>query len=163
MNISIRVIVPKHPIFDKEKWLSAVEDVMRSKTEPDLRALFRTTTEGWQDQPEFRADHFRDSSKVGVRVYTTHSVYGMVNAGSKSHLIRPRKQGGSLRFQPGYIPSTRPGSLNSRASSRSGDFITSGQVNHPGFEARKFDEQIAESYGKTFQEDIDKTFASGIF
>ena len=161
-NIRINVIVPKKAIFDGNKWLAEVKNVMHSKTEPDLRGFFKGTTEGWKNQPDFLAHHFQQGDTVGVEVYTRDSVYGLVNAGSPAHLIRPRSRGGLLRFQAGYQSATRPGSLRSGPYRRFGAGIAAVQVRHPGFKARRFDEQIADEYRSVFQADIEKTFKAGL-
>lgn len=161
MNIRINVIVPKKALFDKARFIDEVKSIMHRKTEPELRAMFQGTTQGWKEQPDFVSHHFQTSSVIGVQVYTMDSVYGMVNAGSPAHLITPRNSG-FLRFQVGYRSATRPGSLSSGSYRRFGAFVSTQRVRHPGFEARKFDEQIGEEYGDTFVEDINGAMARGI-
>lgn len=161
INIRINVIVPKNKVFDYEKVVREIKRVMHESTEPDLRDYFEDTTEGWKKEPLFFAHHFETNGSIGVQVYTSDSVYGIVNAGSPSHLIRPKQRGGILRFQTGYRSATRAGSLKSGAYARSGSFITAPQVRHPGFEARRFDELIAKEYEPKFVEDMNKAFAVG--
>lgn len=161
-TVRISVIAPTKALFDYNKWTGAVKDTLHRKTEPGLKNLFKGTTEGWKSQPDFIAHHFQTNSSIGVEVYTRDAIYGLVNAGSPVHLIRPRSRGGFLRFQVGYRSATRPGRLQSSAYRRFGMWIGTNQVRHPGFAARKFDEQIAEAYGPTFVEDMQKTFAEGL-
>lgn len=160
--LRINVIVPKKPLFDFQAFSGAIKNMLRTKTEPDLRRIFRETTSGWKEQPEFTAHHFQGPSSIGVQVYTRNGVYGLVNSGSPAHLIRPRRRGGLLKFQPGYNSATRPGSLHSRAYRRFGQVVTASQVRHPGFEARKFDEQIVDTYTSVFAEDVERAIERGI-
>lgn len=160
--VRINVIVPKQALFDYGKFTSTVKDTLRRKTEPDLKRIFRGTTQGWKTQPEFKADHFSTNNTIGVQVFTTNAAYGIVNAGSPSHMIRPKNRGGFLRFQTGYSPATRPGSLSSGPYRRSGQFVAAQMVRHPGFRARKFDEQIVDVYSPIFAEDMAKTFEGGV-
>lgn len=162
MNIRINVIVPKKPLFDKARFLSEVKSVMHKKTAPELRVIFKGTTEGWKDQPDFQEHHFQSGDTIGVQVYTRHNIYGLVNAGSPPHRIAAR-QGGRLAFQWGYISATKPGSLKSYRAIRAGSFIHTPVIRrHPGFEARKFDEQIAEEYRATFEQDVQQAVKASI-
>src|SRR3990172_8450930 len=156
--IQIKVIIPKRLMFDYNKWTREIKRVMKQRTEPELKALFRGTVEGWKKPPTFWASYIQTPSSIGVQVYAREKVYAIVTRGSPPHTIRARRRG-LLRFQPGYRASTRPGSLQSGAAMRFGAVMTAVRVNHPGFAARNFDKQIADVYGPTFAADMEKTFA----
>lgn len=156
------MIAPSKSAFYYDKWVREIESKMRTKTEPDLRKYFKDTIIGWKTQPEFLAHHFKTNSSIGVQVYTSNRVYGIVNAGSPSHLIRPRQRGGILRFQVGYQSATKLGSLKSGPYRRSGITVTTLQVRHPGFKPRGFDELIADDYSPKFVKDMYETFTGGL-
>lgn len=162
IRFRIRVIAPEKSLFYYDRWVREIEAKMHAQTEPDLRKYFKDTTTGWKSQPEFLVHHFKTHSAIGVQVYTNDQVYGIVNAGSPSHLIRPRQRGGILRFQVGYQAGTKPGSLKSRPYRRSGSIITKLQVRHPGFTPRSFDELIADDYAPRFARDMYETFTAGL-
>ena len=131
---------------------------MQRKTAPDLQRMFKSTVSGWSDPPNF-LQKFRDApGYVSTTVWPSRSnkagkTYALVNEGSGPHTIRPRRAR-MLRFQPGYRAGTMPRVLSSRSFSRFGNFISAQQVNHPGFEAREFDDTIAEEYAPTFAADM---------
>lgn len=160
-SVRIKVIIPQKALFNSGKFIAALKTHLRQKTDPDLKRFFKGTTEGWQKQPEFRAHHFETAQQIGVRVYTSDDIYGLVNAGSPPHLILPRNRG-FLRFQPGYSSATKPGSLRSRAYRRTGKTVKRGSVKHPGFAARKFNKQIKDAYTPTFENDVDKLVSKGL-
>lgn len=129
---------------------------MRQKTGPDLRREFKETVEGWTSAPDFSQTVFMNQDGIITHVFPSGNgtaKYELVNAGSPPHIITPRRRG-MLRFQTGYRAATRPRVIGSRAKARSGNFISTPIVRHPGFEARAFDQTIAEEYADTFAEDM---------
>lgn len=156
-RISITVTVPEL-VLNSGTVRAFIMGKMQNKTAPDLQRMFRKTTEGWRDPPNFLQKFKNSPSEVSVTVWPGQNtrggkVYSIVNEGSPAHRIVPRRAK-MLRFQVGYTPSTRPRVLGSRAYSRFGETISSYGVNHPGFEARKFDATIAEQYADTFADDM---------
>lgn len=155
VSISVKVSLPKTK-FANKKWLDEIARVQRQTSVPRLKKLFVQTTFGWSKKPEFGWVQRRSSDEMSITMYPQgqHAdIWELVNAGSPSHAIYPKK-GGFLRFRPGYRAATRPGSLQSRRAYRSGKFVGAGKVNHPGFEARKFTELIAEEYTNPFVSDM---------
>jgi len=157
VDFTIKVTVPKE-VMNSSQMRGQITQTLRNKTAPDLQRMFKGTVNGWADKPSF-LQKFRDSqSYMSATVYVSPNnsggeTYMLVNAGSRPHTIRPRRAR-MLRFQPGYRAATRPRVLSSRSFSRSGNFISAQQVNHPGFEAREFDDTIAEEYAPTFAADM---------
>jgi hypothetical protein len=152
VSVSIKVNVPDRLLNDA-RVRSEIERVLRSQTAPDLRRQFAKTTEGWDNRPNFSQKFASRNDYLSATVYTTQQQYAIVNAGSPAHTITPRR-GGMLRFQPGYRASTKPRVISSRAKQRSGSVIAARSVQHPGFEAREFDQTIAENYAGQFEEDV---------
>lgn len=136
----------------------AIVQAMKDKTAPRLKELFEKTVQGWKTPPAWDQEQETTSEKISMRVFASGSnadQYALVNYGSPPHPIYPKNQGGFLRFQPGYRSSTSPGSLNSRAFVRSGNFISSrGVPMHPGFQPRGFDKSVAKEYEPQFQKDM---------
>lgn len=134
--------------------MEEIADIMKTETAPTLKRLFRQTTTGWSNHPSWRQHLTRHSDEISMEVWTEDSKYGLVNAGSPKHSI-PAKRGGLLRFKPGYRASTRPGRIQSQRAYRSGPYVTAQSIPmHPGFEARKFDELVAETYSPSFRKDV---------
>jgi len=158
ISIDIKVTVPEI-VLGNAAVRDAIMQKMQSKTAPDLKRLFRGTVNGWKDKPDFLQKFLNSPSAVSTQVWpgqnsTGGKTYTIVNNGSPEHPIFPRQRG-MLRFQSGYRAGTRPRVLNSRSSSRFGNYVRSyGVPRHPGFDAREFDQEIAEQYADTFAADM---------
>jgi hypothetical protein len=160
--IKITVTVPKE-IISVEGVRRAIIDAQNHSTSPNIRALFRRTVEGWNKAPYFTARRIDTSNQLGIFVHPAGPYadkYAMLNEGARAHIIRPRRAR-MLHFQVGYRAGTRPRSLNSRAYSRFGDFVRTGMVRHPGFEAREFTQTIADTYEPDFIDEMNEAIARG--
>lgn len=164
MAISVQVIV-KAPevLLNSEVVRLKLEQAMRKKTAPDLQKQFKKTVTGWKHPPDFSQKFINQTNYISVTVWasgTNAEQYALVNYGSPPHDITPRR-GGLLRFQPGYRSATRPKMLSSRAPQRSGAFVSTFSVKHPGFEAREFDIAVAEEIAQRFVEDMQDAIVFG--
>lgn len=158
--IKITVTVPKE-IVNIEKVRQAIIDAQNSKTKPALVRLFGQTVDGWHNRPDFRSRRVDTSSQLGVLVYPAGpnaKQWELVNAGARAHEIRPR-HARMLRFQRGYRAGTKPRTLRSSAYARSGAFVTSRLVHHPGFEAREFTQTIADEHELDFASDMQQAIS----
>lgn len=160
LGIKMRVFVPKS-VFNDARMMGNIQHLMIQKTAPDLRREFEKTVRTWKDQPNFKTEHYSGVRVMWVKVYTYSTVYRLVNAGAAPHLIRPRRAR-MLRFQKNFRPKTRPRLIGSFAGGKFGDFISTPAVFHPGFEAREFDQTIAEEYQDTFAKDVQDVIKEGI-
>lgn len=159
-SIKITVTVPKE-IVNIEKVKQAIIDAQNNRTKPALMRLFGQTVQGWKDAPQFRSRRVDTSSQLGILVYPdgpNAAQWELVNAGARAHEIRPRRAR-ILRFQRGYRAGTKPHSLHSSAFARSGAFVTSRLVHHPGFEAREFTQEIADEHEADFASDMQQAIA----
>lgn len=159
-RIRITVTVPSI-ILQSSLVRNEILQKMQRKTAPDLRRLFGQTVQGWVDKPDFSQKFHNGTEAVSTEVWPAGNskgaqIYRLVNEGAPPHIITPKgsNRRGVLRFQTGYRRSTTPRVLGSRANSRYGDTVSALVVRHPGFEARAFDETIAEEYAPTFAEDM---------
>ena len=78
-------------------------------------------------------------------IATTDTIYGYVNDGTRPHIIVPRRAR-VLAFGTGGSPKTAPRVIGSQPGSRGGKMVFTRRVNHPGTEARAFDETIAKKW-----------------
>lgn len=148
-------------VFDDQKAVQRIADAQRRKTGPDIRRMFMDTVDGWKHKPDWSVVQNIGSSRIAIRVTPNGenaNQYAIVNQGSPRHSITSRR-GGLLRFQTGYRAATSPRLLRSRPASRFGAFISTPAVDHPGFEAREFDSEIAEQYYDTFAADMQSAIA----
>lgn len=151
--IRVTVKIPKK-IFNVQDYMDALERAQRVVAGRELLNLFKESVEGWEHQPEFVQKINVSQGTISVSVYATGDnarIYALVSKGSPPHTILPKNYG-YLRFQTGYRSATRPGTLRSGPKSRSGQFIRTPVVQHPGFDAREFPKLIREEYQKRFGE-----------
>lgn len=162
-TIEIHVTVPKE-IFRVEEWRRRVLHVQDQKTGPELQRLFRKTVEGWEHKARFYKRKHVTTYQIGIIAHSAKDkegeIYALVNNGARPHIIRPRRRG-FLRFQTGYRAASRPRFIGGGRKTRFGAFISTPVVHHPGFEAREFDQAIAEFYAPTFAKDMQETFQAG--
>lgn len=163
VSIRLKVTVPKEKFTDK-RWVEEVVSTMRRKTGPELRFEFQRTVNTWDKKPFFAIHQEVGSQRISTSVHTFNDIYALVNAGSPSHVIYPKwtRTGGIgrgfLRFRSGYASKTKAGSTRSFVGGPFGDFVSARVVHHPGFEARRFDQLIADDYLPTFERDMQEAF-----
>lgn len=132
-----------------------VEDAINAeldKLAEETRQLFTETARTWRRQPKFIVK----SSQFERKVYTLDKIYSYVSAGTKPHLIRPKKAK-NLRFRlGGFRAKTRPGVIAPSPGSRAtGPFISTKEVMHPGVQARNFDDMIAKEMDRKIPKRIE--------
>lgn len=164
IRVSVKLTVPDK-VLNPQNVIDEIAKTQRNKTAPEVQKLFKHTVEGWQNPPTFAHRQRIRPDEIAVTIYTAFGrnteQYALVNAGAPPHEIHPINSGGWLRFQRGYRSSTRPRLLYSRAHQRYGPFSAARMVRHPGFEAREFDQEIAEQYQDTFQNDMQQAVNRG--
>ena len=117
----------------------------------DILADYKRTTATWSHSVQFEAitDTAADGS-FSLLVGTDDAVYGYVDAGTRAHIITP-KRAKRLRFQwggPGsYRPKTVAGVIGSTTGGASGPLVYRQLVHHPGTKARHFTRDIFEKRG----------------
>lgn len=151
VSIRVKVTVPKEKFADV-RVQDEILRVMRMKTTPDLKREFNLTTATWNLKPSFQSKQEHRGDRISTEVYTNDDIYRLVNEGSPKHPI-PRAPG-FIRYRTGYKSKTRPGWVNSFTGGKFGGWRVARQIQHPGFEARRFDEMISSSYKPTFEIDM---------
>jgi hypothetical protein len=128
-----------------ERNLDAVDRAYR-RAFNEARAELRAVIHEWESDLDFamlptrRRDVFIYEVKaIGPDV----QIFRYVDEGTRPHIIRPKKPGGRLAFQPGYSARTAPiAQFNVGTGKKSGDKIYRMEVHHPGSKARKFTRTI---------------------
>jgi len=127
----------------------------------DIKEDFDKTHDTWDTEVNFKYEKSDNGRVARFAYYTDNKVYGYVNNGTKPHRI-PKSGVTYMRFdwagEPGHhIPRTHPRTI------ASGDWDIGGlpvrwsgvgSVNHPGIEARNFDEVIAGKHENKINERI---------
>lgn len=157
-------ILPDGKVFKDEDIKQAIRNQLQDSAW-DVLQLFRRTTQGWKNKPDFRGKFFENTKRIGVFVgpygnTKATRVYRIVNQGAPPHRI-PRNGFSMMRFREYYQAGTRPGRLISSEGFSHGRWRVAFAVAHPGIEPRAFDQTIADVYGPTFEKDMAKAVAKG--
>lgn len=152
--VRFKTIIPKGK-FDSDLLEDEIRSAMENKARPELRAEFYKTVDAWDTKVYFRGTirHIRGSSlRLLIAPYGSgRSLYELVARGARPHVIEPR-YASALRFQSGYRSASEVRWIGSRKKQRSGNWVHTQRVNHPGFEARDWDYEIADRYAPRFVE-----------
>lgn len=129
--------------------------IVDNEVKPDLIAKFDDVVSDWSGKPEFKARKFvtADSIKVNVFPAGEHKdKWIWVSRGTRGPYPIPKGGPGLLAFTLGYSARTRPrGQAHVGSGTASGPSVIGiMQVQHPGIEAREFEEVIAEEYKPEF-------------
>jgi hypothetical protein len=114
---------------------------------------FLLTVSQWEHEPKFDKEVSVGPNSVDILVGTDDQIYRYVSEGTKAHPIRV-KNAKALHFQAGYNAKTMPGVISSKAGGAFGDDVFALEVQHPGTEARKFEETIAKKWRPRFQKEM---------
>jgi len=138
-----------------------------TKIKPRVIKHFESIVERWKHKPEFRA---RLQTKGEIILYVAPTgknaeIWHYVSRGTRPHVIRPRNKK-ALSFMwagPGsYMPKTLPAkSVSLPGVRKKGTRVAFAKVNHPGTDAREFEERFMANYKYTFSQTIRATIAEG--
>jgi hypothetical protein len=139
MPVSARAIIPRP--FNARLIRQQLERGMEEYNEL-VKQDFEATVETWEHEVEFHAEVKDTPQGLVAEVSTEDEIYGYVNNGTDPHPIRA-KNAKALAFPGGgYVAKTIPGMVGSQSGGPAGDTAFAKEVQHPGTEARKFDEAI---------------------
>ena len=92
--------------------------------EKDVKAAFADAVAKWKHQPEFRGYVRIDSKGIYISVGTQDLIFKFQDLGTKAHIIRPKRRGGTLHW-----------------TSPAGEFFAK-EVHHPGTKAQEISKKI---------------------
>lgn len=113
----------------------------------------------WRHRPNFIAQPIVTPDFIGVQIIPRGKhfrIWQYVDKGTKGpYIIRPKRRGGVLRFQTGYIPKTVPvARVQAGGGVYTGGWRAAKQVIHPGIKARKFTEKFDRDVRPEFRRQI---------
>jgi hypothetical protein len=121
---------------------------------------FEKTVATWDHGVEFEMLISLSGGGPQLLVGTDDAIYGYVNEGTKPHIIRP-VNAPRLAFQGQYTPKTVPGVIGSKSGGSSGDMVYANSVQHPGTQARDFDEIIQKKNQRRFKRAMQDAMTKG--
>lgn len=164
MSVRMQAIRPrKSPYYNLNDFNSALQAAL-DDTGKEMLADFKRTTATWETKVDFRIERtsFRVGSRlVSITVGTDNEIYRWVTRGTPAHTITAQNDG-RLLFRTGYQAKTKPGRFLSKGGGASGPFVSPRAVQHPGTEARKFEELVQQRHQKrgTLEKNIQKRWTA---
>jgi len=151
--LAFKAIKPKR-LREKEMRLTLLNAMRKAGTQ--VRKEFERTTKTWEHKPKFVEIISLTGPGPTILVGTDDKVYQWVDKGTKPHEIwagayTGKSKAKALRFQGTYTAKTVPSVIDARNGGKSGDVVMRPYVQHPGTEARKFDEQIQKEWEPKFK------------
>jgi len=139
----MKLIIPKSIAGNPQNLARAVANALDGAAKGAL-VDFKVTTQTWQHKVAFDIQEPSADRRV---VGTDDDIYNYVSGGTKPHVIVAR--GKALVFPGGgFRPKTEVRVIGSGAGSKGGASVFRPKVNHPGTQAREFEETIAEKWRK---------------
>lgn len=135
---------------------------------------FNAVVSDWDHKPRFNLNLVNKDDVIGFKVEATGqhaNIWDYVNEGtgmaggfrSTRYPIRPKRPGGRLKFRTGYRARTAPNAqFGVGDGSRTGDFVTTDLVLHPGIEPRDFTKKADEVQTEPFRQDIHNAFRRAV-
>src|SRR3972149_1918819 len=119
---------------------------------------FEFIVETWDRKPKFVIRKLKSSHRLTVMIFTTDKIFNYLNHGTEPHIITPVRAN-MLHFQSGYTAKSRPRWIGGQQGGGFGDDVFAKRVQHPGTEARKWDEAIARKRRKSLALRINQKIA----
>lgn len=151
------VPIGKVPIFDLVEFDRVVENALE-ETAQAIYADYQVTMQTWTKRAEFV---IKPGPGYSRDIYTENEIYGYVSGGTRPHTIRA-KNAPVLAFQGGYKAKTTPQKIKSGAGGPFGPTVFAVEVDHPGTEARNFEEVIGNKWDKQWPKQLDRAIAAGM-
>lgn len=132
----------------------------------DIKRDFQSTVSSWNHQVRFVDVPSASRDEVSRTIYTTDRIYGWVNNGTRNdgmggYMIQPVNKK-SLSYQKEFSSKTLPRTIGSRSGGKFGEKVFRAWTIHPGTEARKFDEAIAEKHLKRLVQYVQHAMTMGV-
>lgn len=141
----IRAIKPtRRGFIDPAHFLAETKKELKDLGKDTEKELAKPTA-NWNSPPSFKTDIGGNTNQLVMTVGPVGAQaakYTRIDFGTPARVIYPRKPGGVLKYQRGYMASTVPGTLRSRTARRSGKFVYKKYVHYPGIQARYFSKQV---------------------
>ena len=170
----IAIKIPKNYAYTQMQEIANAIDKGLADCAKEQQRLFDKTTDTWsfETRPHSEPYHTRWGTKwkhqnieMGVE-YTprdaTLDLWGMLDKGTRRHVIRAKKRGGYLAFNSKFKPKTRPNVIASYAGSHGGPMVYRQQVTHPGTKARNWTVAIQKKAKPWIQKRMVKAFEEAV-
>jgi hypothetical protein len=152
--IVMKVIKPQR-LKPQEMRLAMLNAV--TKAGRDIQKDFKKTTETWEHKVKFEILISMGEGKLTVFVGTDDKIYRWVDEGTKgpypiwAGFWTGKSDKKVLAFPSEFEPKTTPRVIDSGPGFSGGDMVLTPYVEHPGIEAREFDETMEKDWEAPFK------------
>lgn len=150
VQIKIEAIVPERNYFSKRA--SRLQDelvaTLRGQVTLTLVGALRERSANWSKSPRWNAK-ITTGARLVLDLKPTgpgEKLWRWVSGGTGRHDITPRRRKW-LKFETGYVPKTLPKGTYGQAGAYVGGSVFTQYVDHPGIEARAFEEDVVDEKG----------------
>lgn len=137
------VITPKRSPFRPEQQQRVISNTMTAIAK-DIKVDYDVTTQTWDHRPSVTIERKGDYERI---VKVESDIYAMLEAGTRPHMIRPRRAR-VLRFRTPFRAKTVPNQILSRGGTKGSTEVFSRGVRHPGTRPRNWSKVIAAKWRK---------------
>ena len=141
--IRVKVKVPSAK-FNKTSFVSSMRKMGNELATRVKGTYDNEVMDTWESKANFVKDVKASQALTSVKVKTDSNVYRYLTRGTEPHTIEPKEDNptGLLSYQVDFTPKTIVGTLKSKPGGKSGAYISVPIVEHPGNEARNYEELI---------------------
>jgi len=159
--------------FDKgDKIVASMRRALHTQVKPRIKARFLIIVANWKHRVQFPADNIDTADVIGFFIHpggggSGAQIYAWVTEGTRKHQITGSwkagaRRPGSLAFQTGYHPKTRPVGQFGGPGTHYGPWVNPISVEHPGIAARQFEESVRRDSDPWFQQVMSRAWADAI-
>ncbi len=142
-KVGLEVIKLPGGLFDETSFRRVIRNIRAARAK-DIKIDFDVTTQTWSNPPKAKIELIGDTV---ANIFIADERYTWVNEGTRPHPI-PKTGTARLVFQANYKAKTVVRTIASTTGGPFGPTVYARAVEHPGTEARKFDEVIAEKWNR---------------
>lgn len=139
---------------------------LHSQVKPRIKQRFLVIVANWQHRVQFPADNIDTADVIGFFMHPSGSgaqIYAWVTEGTPRHPIPlSPKTSGTLAYQIGYSPKTRPVGQFGGPGTHFGPWTHPKQVMHSGIAPRRFEESVARDVNPWFQATMQAAWRNAI-
>ena len=133
----------------------------------DVQADYEKTVARWKEPAAFNTitkGGLRSKKRITTTTSTTDKKFGWADRGTRRRDIKPKpsNKSGLLVFPSGFTPSTVPGIIGSRTSSRHGPLVFTPIVKGHKIKARKFTPTLKRRWEPIYQRRMRWANAQGV-
>jgi hypothetical protein len=154
--------------FNKgDQIVARLRRALHNQVKPRVRQQFLVIVANWRHNVQFPARNIDTADVIGFFMHPGGAgaqIYAWVTEGTEGPYPIPKtpKVRGTLAYQVGYTPKTRPGGRFGGPGTHFGSWTHPKQVTHPGIAAREFEESVARDVNPWFQATMQAAWRNAI-